>query len=57
MPEPSAGTQVTHCTHWIGPEQRHCHARDNVRLYLTGPRCPNHTPNALRTAQEAACPR
>lgn len=35
------------CTHWIGAEQRHCRAVENVRLYLTGRRCPLHTPAAL----------
>ena len=35
------------CTHWIGPEQRHCRTADGVRAYLTGPRCPDHTPSVL----------
>lgn len=35
------------CTHWVGAEQRHCHATEGVRAYLTGPRCPAHTPSAL----------
>jgi hypothetical protein len=35
------------CTHWVGAEQRHCHTSDDVRPYLTGLRCPAHTPNAL----------
>lgn len=40
------------CTHWIGAEHRHCHATDGVRPYLTGLRCPAHTPNALRGLPE-----
>lgn len=40
------------CLHWIGDERRHCHAADQVRPYLTGPRCPAHTPNALRGLPE-----
>ncbi|GAB2731529.1 hypothetical protein [Streptomyces bullii] len=40
------------CTHWIGVERRHCHATDDVREYLTGLRCPAHTPNALKGLPE-----
>ncbi|WP_055696532.1 hypothetical protein [Streptomyces silaceus] len=40
------------CTHWIGPEHHHCRFTHQVRLYLTGPRCPDHTPNALRGRPE-----
>lgn len=40
------------CLHWIGTDRRHCHATDDVREYLTGPRCPAHTPNALRGLPE-----
>jgi hypothetical protein len=35
------------CTHWIGTKHRHCRAAGDVRRYLTGPRCPAHTPAAL----------
>ncbi|MGW4043022.1 hypothetical protein [Streptomyces sp. NPDC004721] len=35
------------CGHWVGAEQRYCHGTDNVRNYLSGLRCPAHTPNAL----------
>jgi len=35
------------CTHWIGPERRHCRTAVGVRAYRTGPRCPAHTPAAL----------
>lgn len=35
------------CTHWVGAEQRRCHATEGVRAFLTGPRCPEHTPSAL----------
>ncbi len=36
------------CAHWIGAERRHCREIDGVRPYITGPRCPAHTPRALR---------
>ena len=35
------------CGHWIGPQARYCLSPDRVRPYLTGPRCPAHTPAAL----------
>jgi Bifunctional DNA primase/polymerase, N-terminal len=35
------------CRHWIGGEARHCLAANHVRPYLSGPRCPAHTPAAL----------
>jgi hypothetical protein len=35
------------CRHWIGAERRHCRSGDGIRPYLTGPRCPLHTPSAL----------
>ncbi|MFD8687804.1 hypothetical protein [Streptomyces sp. NPDC059651] len=35
------------CRHWIGDARRYCRAVDAVRPYLTGPRCPLHTPAAL----------
>ncbi len=40
------------CTHWIGAERHHCQSTDQVRRYLTGPRCPDHTPSALRGRSE-----
>jgi hypothetical protein len=40
------------CTHWIGSERRHCREADGVRPYLTGPRCPLHTPSALQGKPE-----
>lgn len=40
------------CTHWVGAEQRHCHATDDVRPFLQGPRCPAHTPRALQGLPE-----
>lgn len=49
MPEP---VEDGACAHWIGAEQRHCRSTDRVRLYLTGRRCPDHTPNALRGLDE-----
>jgi hypothetical protein len=40
------------CRHWIGAERSHCRAVDGIRPYLTGPRCPLHTPNALNGLPE-----
>lgn len=40
------------CGHWIGAEQRHCHATEDVREFLTGMCCPLHTPSALRGLPE-----
>ncbi|MDX2839492.1 hypothetical protein PV377_10965 [Streptomyces ipomoeae] len=40
------------CQHWIGAEARHCKETDGVRRYLPGPRCPAHTPLALRGLPE-----
>ncbi|CAL9665867.1 hypothetical protein SUDANB145_07157 (plasmid) [Streptomyces sp. enrichment culture] len=40
------------CGHWIGAEHRHCRSADQVRPYLTGPRCPAHTPSALAERDE-----
>lgn len=44
--------QRPECRHWIGAEQRHCREGDGVRQYLTGPRCPAHTPSALQGKPE-----
>lgn len=38
---------VRECGHWIGSERRHCKTADGVRAFLTGLRCPAHTPSAL----------
>lgn len=35
------------CRHWIGAAARYCGSRVRVRRYLTGLRCPLHTPAAL----------
>lgn len=40
------------CGHWIGAERRHCREADGVRRYVTGFRCPAHTPNALQGKPE-----
>lgn len=40
------------CTHWIGADHRYCDRTDDVRPYLTGDRCPAHTPNALKGLPE-----
>ncbi|MFJ8606298.1 hypothetical protein ACIRH0_03790 [Streptomyces sp. NPDC093675] len=42
-----------HCGHWIGPEGCFCLSGEDLHPYLTGLRCPLHTPSALRAAQEA----
>ena len=42
----------TPCGHWIGGERRLCLATDHVRPYLSGPRCPAHTPAALARQPE-----
>jgi Bifunctional DNA primase/polymerase, N-terminal len=41
------------CGHWIGAEARYCLSGDAVRRYLTGLRCPAHTPAALAGRPEA----
>lgn len=49
------GPQIARqCTHWVGDEQRHCLSTDGVRAFLTGPRCPEHTPRALQGLDEIA---
>lgn len=40
-------TGPARCTHWLGPERRHCYSEVGVRAYLPGPRCPLHTPAAV----------
>ncbi len=35
------------CGHWDGTTRHYCHAIGGVRRYLTGYRCPAHTPGAL----------
>jgi len=42
----------TECDHWIGAERRHCREIEGVRRYITGLRCPAHTPNALQGKPE-----
>ncbi|MEU3099649.1 hypothetical protein ABZ690_34315 [Streptomyces sp. NPDC006967] len=60
MPEPTAGTHVSHCTHWIGAKRRRCHTTDQVRPYFTGLCCPAHTPAAVHATHQAqgaaSCP-
>ncbi|MEU6702564.1 hypothetical protein [Streptomyces wuyuanensis] len=48
----SPGRPARQCSHWIGPEARHCGAIDGVRQYIPGYRCPAHTPNALQGKPE-----
>ncbi|WP_435173254.1 hypothetical protein [Actinacidiphila sp. bgisy145] len=40
------------CSHWIGARRRYCWAREGVRPYIPGHRCPAHTPAALRGLPE-----
>lgn len=40
-------TARTGCRHWVGVEGRYCDETDGVRLFLSGRRCPAHTPAAL----------
>jgi len=44
------------CSHWDGSARQTCRTVDDVRLYATGLRCPQHTPAALagRTEPETA---
>lgn len=49
---PADDKPASQCTHWIGSERRHCKEIDGVRPYLTGPRCPLHTPSALQGKPE-----
>lgn len=43
---PPAATDTARppCRHWIGPEHRRCLTVEDVDQYLTGWRCPDHTP-------------
>ncbi|WP_174447564.1 hypothetical protein [Streptomyces prunicolor] len=45
LPRGAAKSPV--CGHWIGAVRRYCLAGDDLRSYLTGRRCPLHTPAAL----------
>lgn len=40
------------CRHYLGAEGRHCLSALGARLYLPGPRCPEHTPAALQGKPE-----
>lgn len=44
------------CRHYLGGERRHCLSPFGVRLYLPGPRCPDHTPAALQGKEEPDAP-
>lgn len=46
----SEATRVTGCGHW--QDGGYCGATDNVRRYIPGPRCPQHTPAALNGRPE-----
>lgn len=35
------------CGHWDGETSSYCGRSASIRLYLSGPRCPEHTPAAL----------
>src|SRR5690349_6389039 len=41
------------CRHWCGPDGRYCLAVTGVRVYLTGTRCPAHTPAAVAGRPES----
>jgi hypothetical protein len=45
-------TAKPECRHWIGAERRYCKEGDGIRRYITGLRCPAHTPNALQGKPE-----
>ncbi|MFD5425242.1 hypothetical protein [Streptomyces sp. NPDC127084] len=40
------------CRHWDGAQGQYCKQVDGVRQYVTGDRCPTHTPNALQGRPE-----
>lgn len=48
IPRPAPGV----CSHWIGPEGRYCLNTVGARYYITGHRCPLHTPAALQGKPE-----
>lgn len=52
-------TDPARCRHWLGADRRYCDASP-ARLYLSGPRCADHTPAALagrpEPGQNAYCP-
>lgn len=35
------------CNHWTAATMRRCSTTDSVHLYLSGWRCPAHTPAAI----------
>ncbi len=39
------------CSLWLGTDERYCGSDENVRLYLTGHRCEQHAPVAVRCAK------
>lgn len=41
------GIEPQTCDQWIGAESRYCGSTDQVRRYLTGMCCPEHTPARL----------
>lgn len=43
------------CQHWDGPRRRYCLA-PGARRYITGHRCPRHTPAALAGRPEPGTP-
>ncbi len=45
-------TTLPECGHWLGSERRHCRTADGVRRFVTGLRCPAHTPRALQGLPE-----
>ena len=50
----SARPPDSQCGHWLGAESRHCRKAQGIRRYLTGFRCPDHTPAAVQRGPETA---
>ncbi|MGW7598156.1 hypothetical protein [Streptomyces antimycoticus] len=51
VPDPNRPPR-TECGHWVGAETRYCRAKDGLRYFQPGMRCPNHTPAALAGSAE-----
>jgi hypothetical protein len=48
----SARAGPPRCLHWRGDQRSYCHNLAGVRLYLIGPRCPQHTPATVTGRSE-----
>jgi hypothetical protein len=49
-------TPARRCGHWLGDQQTWCHSQVGIRLHLTGPLCPLHTPAAVAGRPEPPNP-